>query len=362
MPRGFLQETICHPPGGFSRKEELQEEGLHVCSPSRARRRLNLFAQELPRKGRLRTSALDFFGMKEESDPLQVFNDPIEDFQAPPVGLEQIEVKPRQPYVLEEVQLDRPGRRSVEVPIHSPEEAKAFAANYAVASHLPVDVDLEKNQIVPDDPTQAPDQPDEEVQYWVMEGSDGSGPVVVHHEHHVSHAHHDHDHLGHHHGKDGMSYSEHEETITHTGHGGQHGEGGAMTVRHHIVHRVHDEPPRQRFVPPPKPQDEELKLLDEPQVEPLQPKILLGGLLAIFAQVYLWGNVFVTLFKPNRAVAPPTAATGDARAGGDLRGPEAARQPPLVLYGAGGAVGEVRPLVGAGPELAPTPAGSQDTG
>lgn len=27
-------------------------------------------------------------------------------------------------------------------------------------------------------------------------------------------------------------------------------------------------------------------------------------------QVYLWGNVFVTLFKPNRAVAPPTAATG----------------------------------------------------
>eukprot|EP00913_Durusdinium_trenchii_P029624 g27767.t1 len=217
MPRGFLQETICHPPGGFSRKEELQEEGLH----------------ELPRKGRLRTSALDFFGMKEESDPLQVFNDPIEDFQAPPVGLEQIEVKPRQPYVLEEVQLDRPGRRSVEVPIHSPEEAKAFAANYAVASHLPVDVDLEKNQIVPDDPTQAPDQPDEEVQYWVMEGSDGSGP----------------------------------ETITHTGHGGQHGEGGAMTVRHHIVHRVHDEPPRQRFVPPPKPQDEELKLLDEPQVE-----------------------------------------------------------------------------------------------
>eukprot|EP00913_Durusdinium_trenchii_P029623 g27766.t1 len=78
---------------------------------------------------------------------------------------------------------------------------------------------------------------------------------------------------------------------------------------------------------------------DSRDVEPLQPKILLGGLLAIFAQVYLWGNVFVTLFKPNRAVAPPTAATGDARAG-----PEAARQPPLVLYGAGGAVGEVRPL------------------
>eukprot|EP00434_Breviolum_minutum_P039189 symbB.v1.2.034791.t1/scaffold4555.1/size38081/1 len=134
-----------------------------------------------------------------------------------------------------------------------------------------------------------------------MEGSDGSGPVVVHHEHHVSHAHHDHHaHHAHHGGKDGMSYS-HEETITHTGNGGHHGEGHMM-VRHHVVHRV--EPQRQRFVPPPPPPDDDMRLLDEPQVESLQPKIVLGGLLAIFAQVYLWGNVFVTLFKPNRPPPP----------------------------------------------------------
>ena len=61
-----------------------------------------------------------------------------------PVGLEQISLRRKEPYVLEEVQLDRPGRRAVEVPIETPGEAKAFAANYAVASHLPVDVDLDR--------------------------------------------------------------------------------------------------------------------------------------------------------------------------------------------------------------------------
>ena len=46
------------------------------------------------------------------------------------MGLEQIDVpRPRErPFVLEEVQLDQPGRRSVEIPIHSPEEAKARRA------------------------------------------------------------------------------------------------------------------------------------------------------------------------------------------------------------------------------------------
>lgn len=361
MPRGILEETICHHPGGFSRKEELQEE-LEACTKASARlRKLGLpcLGQEqlFLRKGRIRTSALDFFNDDQRSAPLdgeipellgredpalQVFKDPMDDFQAPPVGLEQIDVPrpgPRErPFALEEVQLDQPGRRSVEIPIHSPEEAKVFAANYAVASHTPVDVDLDKNEIVPDDPSQAPvDQPEEEVQYWVMEGSDGSGPVVVHHEHHVSHGHHDHGHVAGHHGKDGMSYS-HEETIT-TGNGVNHGQGH-MTVRHHIVHRVHEhEPQRQRFVPPPPPPDDDMRLLDEPQVEPLQPKIVLGGLLAIFAQVYLWGNVFVTLFKPNRS---PNPAPGAAPLSSPTREEVPAAQPPLVLFGAGGAVGEAR--------------------
>lgn len=359
MPRGILEETICHHPGGFSRKEELQEE-LEACTKASERlRKLGLpgLGQEqlFLRKGRIRTSALDFFNLDQRSpmkgeipellgqeDPaLQVFKDPMDDFPAPPVGLEQIDVpRPRErPFVLEEVQLDQPGRRSVQIPIHSPEEAKVFAANYAVASHTPVDVDLDKNEIVPDDPSQAPVEPEEELQYWVMEGSDGSGPVVVHHEHHVSHGHHDHGHVASHHGKDGMSYSEHEETITQTGNGAHHGDGH-MTVRHHIVHRVEPhEPQRQRFVPPPPPPDDDMRLLDEPQVEPLQPKIVLGGLLAIFAQVYLWGNVFVTLFKPNRG---PSPAPGVAPLPSPTREEVPAAQPPLVLFGAGGAVGEVR--------------------
>jgi len=362
MPRGILEETICHH-GGLSHKEKLQEE-LQACTKAsaRIRRKLGMPLGQEPlflRKGRIRTSQLDFFNLDREvpdgtvtptgplgsngsrqEAALQVFNDPIDEFQSPPVGLEQIDVRPKkEPFVLEEVQLDQPGRRSVEIPIHSPEEAKAFAANYAVASHTPVDVDLEKNEIVPDDPTQAPpDQPEEEIQYWVMEGSDGSGPVVVHHEHHVSHAHHDHHaHHAHHGGKDGMSYS-HEETITHTGNGGHHGEGHMM-VRHHVVHRV--EPQRQRFVPPPPPPDDDMRLLDEPQVESLQPKIVLGGLLAIFAQVYLWGNVFVTLFKPNRPPPPGTAPVPSPRE--EL--PAQAPQVPLVLFGAGGAVGEAQSMV-----------------
>ncbi|CAL1141960.1 unnamed protein product [Cladocopium goreaui] len=151
MPRGILEETICHHPGGFSRKEELQEE-LEACTKASARlRKLGLpcLGQEqlFLRKGRIRTSALDFFNDDQRSAPLdgeipellgredpalQVFKDPMDDFQAPPVGLEQIDVPrpgPRErPFVLEEVQLDQPGRRSVEIPIHSPEEAKARRA------------------------------------------------------------------------------------------------------------------------------------------------------------------------------------------------------------------------------------------
>jgi len=39
-------------------------------------------------------------------------------------------------------------------------------------------------------------------------------------------------------------------------------------------------------------------LLNDSREPSLTPSVMLGGTLAIFAQVYLWGNVFVTLFKP----------------------------------------------------------------
>eukprot|EP00435_Cladocopium_sp_Y103_P016674 s4309_g4.t1 len=81
-------------------------------------------------------------------------------------------------------------------------------------------------------------------------------------------------------------------------------------------------------------------------VEPLQPKIVLGGLLAIFAQVYLWGNVFVTLFKPNRSPNPAPGAAipsvAPEKGTSATREEVPAAQPPLVLFGAGGAVGEAR--------------------
>ncbi|CAE7299672.1 unnamed protein product, partial [Symbiodinium sp. CCMP2456] len=88
--------------------------------------------------------------------PLQVFSDANDDFAAPPVGLAEINASGprRRDFILEEVQPGQDGRRPVDIPIQSPGEAQAFAANYAAASHVPVDVDLAKNQIIPDDPAE----------------------------------------------------------------------------------------------------------------------------------------------------------------------------------------------------------------
>ncbi|CAE7782776.1 unnamed protein product [Symbiodinium sp. CCMP2456] len=186
--------------------------------------------------------------------------------------------------------------------------------------------------------------------------------------------HHDHGVDGHHHHHQdqadsgrGMSYSEHEETVTHTGAHGQ-GDGGHVTVRHHIIsHQVQNEPHRQRYVPPAEPPDD-LRLLDEPQVEPLQPKIIAGGLLAIFAQVYLWGNVFVTLFKPNRAPAqpgapaPPGPAAGPPAPGAPAPAPEESAAPaPLVLFGAGGTLGDSAPVTRPSPTATNTAAASSSS-
>lgn len=389
MPRGLLQEAVCHHPGA-SRKEELQEE-LAACGKSpRSRRRpasfrAEDFKLELLRKHGLRTSYNDFFSgpdLMPDMPPLQVFSDATDDFSAPPVGLAEINASGprRRDFILEEVQPGQEGRRPVDIPIQSSGEAQAFAANYAAASHVPVDVDLAKNQIIPDDPAETSgtfdENPEEEVQYWVMEG-DGSGPMVVRHEHHVTH-HHDHGVNGHHHHHQdqadsgrGMSYSEHEETVTHTGTHGQ-GDGGHLTVRHHIIsHQVQNEPHRQRYVPPAEPPDD-LRLLDEPQVEPLQPKIIAGGLLAIFAQVYLWGNVFVTLFKPNRGPAQPGAPAAPGPpgppgapapgSGAPAPAPEESAAPaPLVLFGAGGTLGDSAPVTRPSPTATNTAAASSSS-
>jgi len=53
--------------------------------------------------------------------------------------------------------------------------------------------------------------------------------------------------------------------------------------------------------PPPRP----VIILSEPP-KSYNPTAVVGGLIAIFAQAYLWGNVFVTLFKPQRRAAEST--------------------------------------------------------
>mmetsp|Transcript_18278 Transcript_18278/g.50127 ORF Transcript_18278/g.50127 Transcript_18278/m.50127 type:complete len:317 (-) Transcript_18278:94-1044(-) len=53
---------------------------------------------------------------------------------------------------------------------------------------------------------------------------------------------------------------------------------------------------------------------------PLQASVIVGGAVALFAQAYLWGNVFVTLFKPNRQNLLATNRTA-ASQGPVLAGP-----------------------------------------
>jgi hypothetical protein len=66
----------------------------------------------------------------------------------------------------------------------------------------------------------------------------------------------------------------------------------------------------------------------------IQPVALAGGLLAIFAQAYLWGNVFVTLFKPQRrpseatAPGPGNSNPLDRPVAPEQVAPEARRLPP----------------------------------
>lgn len=68
-------------------------------------------------------------------------------------------------------------------------------------------------------------------------------------------------------------------------------------------------------------------IIEDPKDDKLQPGALVGGLLAIFAQAYLWGNVFVTLFKPQRRPQAAGAAPG-ADGGEPATGPNPPRAAP----------------------------------
>merc|ERR1712048_1456418 len=50
---------------------------------------------------------------------------------------------------------------------------------------------------------------------------------------------------------------------------------------------------------------------DKTEGSSIHPEVWLGGALAIFAQMYLWGNVFVTLFKKPQQPPAPQLPTED---------------------------------------------------
>lgn len=122
-------------------------------------------------------------------------------------------------------------------------------------------------------------------------------------------------------------------------------------VAAHAVNR-HPEPPTTASEPPPKAHEPNPKMqqeldqgaaqqLQEPRLADWQPQIILGGVVAMFAQAYLWGNVFVTLFKPARSstATQPGEAT-QAPAPAPASAPAPAPSAPIVLTGAGGRLQE----------------------
>lgn len=134
-------------------------------------------------------------------------------------------------------------------------------------------------------------QPHEEViEYWAVEGSSGDhGPVIVHSGHKHHHVHHTHgveDHQGHQSERPGRSKKHAESIEKHEKKEPEEQQPQPSETQPQVVS------PQEPVLPP--------HLIFDMQDQGLQPNVILGGVVAIFAQVYLWGNVFVTLFKPQR--------------------------------------------------------------
>jgi len=179
--------------------------------------------------------------------------------------------------------------------------------------------------------------PEENVEYFVVQGPGHKGHVVVHHTHEV-----------HQDASDGTSSSS-----THRG-----------STHHQMVHHQHHHHLHKHPQPPPAPSEPEPAplpdpdLIDQPKVVGWQPKVLFGAGLAIFAQVYLWGSVFVTLFKPNRSAtggpsAPVAQTPPSPRSGSAQQSPAPAA--PIVPRGAGGLLqGQAVVVPDQGPQVPTT--------
>jgi len=174
-------------------------------------------------------------------------------------------------------------------------------------------------------------QPHEEVvEFWSLERPGARAHTVIHHGHRV---HHLHDRASTaEHGEAEHGEAEHREALLHQQHAARR-----ARLREMLRRRLPPEEPLRIPVPllppapppvlvtpaPPMPPPPMPQLVPEEPAEPdVEPSVVLGGALAIFAQAYLWGHVFVTLFKPQRRLP---AGTGDLGAGGEGASPSRAR-------------------------------------
>mmetsp|Transcript_47635 Transcript_47635/g.106922 ORF Transcript_47635/g.106922 Transcript_47635/m.106922 type:complete len:205 (-) Transcript_47635:15-629(-) len=113
-------------------------------------------------------------------------------------------------------------------------------------------------------------------------------------------------------------HSNGEEHMSHVHRGGHSNANAVDAGRHDVPHphpikvrviriqRVHPPPPPP--VAPPDLQDTQGKDAQDSE-QHVKPIVLMGGILAVFAHAYLWGNVFATLFKTQRPGPGPSAST-----------------------------------------------------
>eukprot|EP00411_Alexandrium_monilatum_P029908 CAMPEP_0175372870 /NCGR_PEP_ID=MMETSP0095-20121207/22447_1 /TAXON_ID=311494 /ORGANISM="Alexandrium monilatum, Strain CCMP3105" /LENGTH=360 /DNA_ID=CAMNT_0016671065 /DNA_START=14 /DNA_END=1093 /DNA_ORIENTATION=+ len=188
---------------------------------------------------------------------------------------------------------------------------------------------------------------DEVIEYWAVAEPGENGQTIVHQGHAVHHIRHGKDFVEHH---QALRHHNHRHYVRHVGHGSGH-------RRHHHEHReakpatAHEKPDRSQSEPllvaPPQPLPTAATAAataakaasvattadcggDEGTAFACKRGV--GGMLAIFAQAYLWGHVFVTLFKPHRqarpAQQPGASDAGQAGAAAAPAGRPAHEEPP----------------------------------
>lgn len=157
------------------------------------------------------------------------------------------------------------------------------------------------------------------LEHWSFEGSDGEGAqLLTDGEGNATSEHTDHHQPSHHELKQPSHHEHHNKHETHDSQGSslQRHAGQKRQARqkeehepsgqqqHHNADSVGDEDVM-------KNEDREPPvgtiIMSNPEDKGFHVIPVVGGLIAVFGQLYLWGNVFVTLCKPGRSASPPQA-------------------------------------------------------